>query len=370
MVVPTSGGDVGAVDQVRGAGARLRRDWRFVVEATVAATIAWFISARVLDHPQPFFAPAAALLVLGAARGQRRWRAAEVVIGVAVGVLVADIVAILLGPGTALTVCVVIALTATAAVAFGASTVLLVQAMVSAVYVAIVAPPTHSFIPTRFVDALVGGGVALVITTIVGPRDPLRPASTSANAVLAELSDIVTQLVAALRGHDVELARDALARARTADALVDRLVDAAEGARESLWFAAHSRSRVRALDRISSAATQCDYLVRNVRVLARSSVVLVRDGSPVPQSLLDALEALAAAMRLAGESYAEEALLDDARSTAVRAVSLASDAVPHDVELQQVTIVAQVRAAAIDLLRATGVTDRASIDVVDDALSG
>jgi hypothetical protein len=105
-------------------------------------------------------------------------------------------------------------------------------------------------------------------------------------------------------------------------------------------------------------------------VLARSSVVLVRDGSPVPPSLLDALAALAAALRLAGESYADEGLLDDARSTAVRSVSLAATAVPHDVVLQQVTVVGQVRAAVIDLLRATGVNDRASIDVVDEALSG
>ena len=313
---------MGAVGQVRGAGARLRRGWRFVLEATVAATVAWFIAARLLDHPQPFFAPAAALLVLGAANGQRRWRAAEVVIGVAAGVLVADIVAILLGPGTAITVCVVIALTATAAVAFGASTVLLVQAMISAVYVAIVAPPTHSFVPTRFVDALVGGGVALVVTTVVGPRDPLRPASTSANAVLAELSSIVSQLVGALREYDEDSALAALARARSADALVDQLLEAAEGARESLWFATRSDHRVRTLERIASAATQCDYLVRNVRVLARSSVVLIRDGSLVPQSLLDALEALAAALKLAGESYADEELLDDARSTAVRSPRL------------------------------------------------
>jgi uncharacterized membrane protein YgaE (UPF0421/DUF939 family) len=291
------------------------------------------------------------------------------VIGVAVGVLVADIVAILLGPGTALTVCVVIALTAVAAVALGASTVLLVQAMISAVYVAIVTPSSTGWVPTRFIDALVGGGVALVVTTLVGPRDPLRPAAASARAVLAETSAIVTQIVRALHELDEDEAIGALSRARAADGLVDALLDAAEGARESLWFATRSHRRDRRLDRISSAATQCDYLVRNMRVLARSAVVLVRDGSPVPPTLLEALEALAAAQLLAAASYDDEALLDDARSSAVRAVTIGSSAVPHDVVLQQVTVVAQVRASAIDLLRATGVADRASIDLVDDALS-
>jgi len=360
---------VDTVTAVRQAGHRLRRGWRFVLEATVAATIAWFISAKLLGHTQPFFAPAAALLVLGAARGQRRWRAVEVVLGVAGGVLVADGVAILLGPGTALTVVVVIALTATFAVAVGASTVLLVQAMISAVYVAIVTPSSTGWVSTRFIDALVGGSVALVVTTLVGPRDPLRPAAASARAVLTETSAIVTQIVRALREHDEDEAIAALSRARAADGLVDALLDDAEGARESLWFATRSHRRSRRLDRISSAATQCDYLVRNMRVLARSAVVLVRDGSPVPPTLLEALEALAAAQLLAAESYDDEALLDDARSSAVRAVTIASSAVPHDVVLQQVTVVAQVRASAIDLLRATGVADRASIDLVDDALS-
>lgn len=359
-----------AMGQAGKSVVRLRRSWRFVLEATVAASVAYFFSDMVLHHPVPFFAPASALLVLGAARGRRRWRAAEVMLGVAAGVLLADIVAILLGPGTTLTVCVVIALTATTAIALGASTALLAQAMSSAIYVAIVAPPTRGWVPTRFIDALVGGGVALVVTALLAPRDPLRPATSTANALLGELSSIVEQLVDGLRTGDIETARGALVRARTADELVDRLVDDADGARETIWFATRSNVQTRALDRIQAAATPCDYLVRNVRVLARSSVVLLRDGSDAPQNLLDALTALAAALRLAGESYADEALLGDARSTAVRAVALAAESVPDEVVLQQVTMVGQVRAATIDLLRATGVNDRRSIDVVDEALGG
>ena len=63
------------------ARSRLRGGWRSVLEATAAATIAWLIATRLLNHPQPFFAPAAALIVLGQARGQRTFRAVEVVLG-------------------------------------------------------------------------------------------------------------------------------------------------------------------------------------------------------------------------------------------------------------------------------------------------
>ena len=54
---------------LRVAAGRLRQRWWPVVEATVAATVAWILAARLVGHPQPFFAPAAALIVLGQATG-------------------------------------------------------------------------------------------------------------------------------------------------------------------------------------------------------------------------------------------------------------------------------------------------------------
>jgi uncharacterized membrane protein YgaE (UPF0421/DUF939 family) len=72
---------------------RLRQGWLVVVESTAAATVAWLVDTRFIGHPQPFFAPAAALIVLAQLRGQRTRRAVEVILGVAGGVLVADVVA-------------------------------------------------------------------------------------------------------------------------------------------------------------------------------------------------------------------------------------------------------------------------------------
>jgi uncharacterized membrane protein YgaE (UPF0421/DUF939 family) len=267
-------------------------------------------------------------------------------------------------------VCVVIALTSTVAVMLGASTILLVQAMVSAVYVAVVTPPTSGLVPNRFFDALVGGVVALVVTQLLGPRDPIGPAVRAATALFDETAAIVRRTAQALRDDDEPGALDALTRARNADALVDRLRDSADGARESLWLVYRSTDRTRQLAEIEAASLQCDYLVRNLRVLVRAAVVLIRHGSPAPDSMLQALESLAASMSLAAAGYVDDTLLEDAHAAAVDAVALASTSVPDGLVLPQVTMVGQVRASAIDLLRATGVPDRDSIDRIDAALGG
>src|SRR3954470_16194608 len=138
---------------------RLRGGALGIAETAVAATLAWVIATRVVGHPQPFFAPAAALIVLMQARGQRWRRAVEVLLGVAGGVLVADLVAQALGRHQTLTILVVVLLALLVSVALGQGPVFTVQAAVSGLYVAVVPPTSSSIIPFRFVDAFVGGAV-------------------------------------------------------------------------------------------------------------------------------------------------------------------------------------------------------------------
>lgn len=154
------------------AARRLRGDWPRIVEATVAASVAWAIATQVLHHSQAFFAPASALIVLGVTQGQRLERATEIVIGVAVGVLVADLISTALGPHTVAAVAVVTVLTLTTAILLGGGPILAVQATVSAVYVAVVARPETGLAWHRFQDALIGGGVALIVNQLPLHRAP------------------------------------------------------------------------------------------------------------------------------------------------------------------------------------------------------
>ncbi|MEV4499046.1 FUSC family protein [Micromonospora arborensis] len=269
---------------LRTAGGRLRHGWRPVLEATAAATVAWLLATRLLGHPQPFFAPAAALIVLGQARGQRIRRAVEVVLGVAAGVLVADLVVQALGPGSTWTVFTVILLTVLLAVAFGATGVTLVQAAVSALYLVVVAPPDGSLVPFRFVDALIGGAVALAASLLVDARHPLAPLVAEVRRTFDELAGLLGEIADAVDHRDETAAVTALTQARGMDARVDGLRNGVLAAGEALRLNVRRRQHIGRLRSVDESIRQIDYAVRNVRVLARAGVTLSRLHVAAPPS--------------------------------------------------------------------------------------
>jgi uncharacterized membrane protein YgaE (UPF0421/DUF939 family) len=368
---------VNRVAWVRTAGSRLRHGWRPVVEGTAAATVAWLIATRLLDHPRPFFAPAAALIVLGQARGQRTLRAVEVVLGVAGGVLLADIVAQALGPRTTLTILTIVLVTLTVAVAIGASTVVIVQMSVSALYVAVVTPGTNTVVPFRFVDALVGGGVALVASQLARPRNPMAALAGETRPIFEEVAGVMEQAATALEQHDEAAARAALARARAADAVAEQLRTAVSAAREALWVDVHRRRRLNRVLTVEQATGQLDYLVRNTRVLARAAVGLSRLPAEPPPLLVEALRSLAVAVRsveqamtsdLTGDEDAAQRHAERAEGLALDSLRTARQLLTSDAPLPVVMIVGQLRASTIDLLRAAGSDDVRSLGLVDEAL--
>ncbi|ASW57399.1 aromatic acid exporter family protein [Plantactinospora sp. KBS50] len=359
------------------AAGRLRQGWVPIAEATLAATLAWIVDTRLIGHPQPFFAPAAALIVLGQTRGQRIRRAVEVVLGVAAGVLVADLVIQALGPRGTWTIFTVILLTLGLAVAVGASTVTVVQAAVSALYLVVVTPTTTSLIPFRFVDALIGGGVAVLVSQLITARNPLAPLVAQAREVFGRLAELVEEITEALERHSEPAARAALARARTMDATVDLLQAEVTAAGEALRLPVRRRRRLHRVHAVDASIRQVDYAVRNVRVLARAAVTLTRSPAGVPAELFAALRSLAAAIRAAGEALVADLHLDDARAdrcaqeaeeAALTAVRVAGGLFAQGPPLPLIMIIGQVRATAIDLLRGVGNGDDAELlGKVDEA---
>lgn len=362
---------------LRTGAQHLRSGWPMVVEGTVAASLAWLLDTRIIGNPQPFFAPAAALIVLGAARGQRAWRAVEIVLGVAGGVLVADVVAGALGRHTTLTVFVIVAVTLLATVALGASSIVMVQAAVSALYVAVIAPPTSSLmVPSRFVDALIGGVVALAVSQVVRPRNPLRQLVERARTVVGEVAAVLDATAQALETKDPRAARDALTRARGADALVDRLAESVSATREALWTDVHRRRRLARVGQVEDVIGQVDLVVRTVRVLSRAAVPVTRLPDAPPQSLVESVRLLAGSVRafeaalvagVEGDGPRAQHCADEVRSCALAAMRTGAMVLPEQPALPVVMVVGQVRTAAIDLLRAAGVDDVESLDLVDEA---
>src|SRR3954471_12117791 len=84
-------------------------------QTALAAGLAWELATLV--QPRPYFAPIAAVIALGVTTGQHLRRAVELAFGVAVGILVADVLIGLTGRG-GLTVFAVVALGMAAALLF------------------------------------------------------------------------------------------------------------------------------------------------------------------------------------------------------------------------------------------------------------
>ena len=108
------------------------------------------------------------------------------VIGVAVGILVADVLVFLIGTGT-WQIGVVTALAMGAALLLGGGPLLVSQAATSAVLVSTIQVPEDGISLARFLDALFGGTIALAVAPVSGTGGRLAsgPATRSSEAELS-----------------------------------------------------------------------------------------------------------------------------------------------------------------------------------------
>ena len=250
---------------------RLRSSVLIIAQTGLAVAVAWFIAAELLGHEQPFFAPVSAVICLGMTYGQRSRRAFEMVIGVAIGIAVADLIVTGIGTGT-WQLGVVTVLAMGAAVLLGSGPVLATQAAISAALVVTLQPPGTGLAGARFIDVLVGGGVALVVTTLVLPTDPIGLVRRAAAPVIAELASVLEDIADALADRDAPKAEEALKRARAIDAEEVRLREALDAGRETARSAPPRRGSRGHLEAYALAAAHIDLAVRNTRVLARGAI--------------------------------------------------------------------------------------------------
>src|SRR4051794_10570459 len=86
--------------RLRMGSVHVRGGWWQILQTAVAAGVAWVMASLILQHEQPpVFASIAAVISLGLAVGRRFRRTVELLIGVAFGVMVADLVVVVFGVG-------------------------------------------------------------------------------------------------------------------------------------------------------------------------------------------------------------------------------------------------------------------------------
>jgi uncharacterized membrane protein YgaE (UPF0421/DUF939 family) len=342
---------------------RLRLSWRSILQAGVAAGIAWVIATEVFGHQQPFFAPVAAIITLGLTISQRGRRAVEVAVGVAVGIAVGDLLVLVVGVGAA-QLAIVVMLAITLAIFLGSGQMLANQAAVSAALVATLQPPTSGVTFARFLDALVGGTIAVVVSGLLLPANPLRTLRQAARPLLGELAGTLDDIAVAIIERDRKLAEAALVRARGIDELTERFAEAVSVGRETTRFAPPRRRFRGQVEDYAEIATRIDLAVRNVRVLARGTIRAVRLSENVPPEVADAVRALAAAVRAAGEAM-ESGDVETVRAPSLLAAAVATQVLEDTGNLSVSVIVGQVRSTATDLLQGTGMShDEAAEEVV------
>jgi uncharacterized membrane protein YgaE (UPF0421/DUF939 family) len=336
----------------RGARARLRtRSWP-ILQTAVAAVAAWYLARLLVGTDQPVFASVAAVISLGATYGQRPERVTELIGGVVLGIGVADMLVQLIGRGPA-QIGVMVVLAMAVAVVVGGGPVLVTEAAVSAILLVVLEPTSAGLAPSRLIEALVGGGVALAVSAIAFPLDPVLLVGRSAQAVFGGLGRTLEEVGAALADRDGARSEAALRAARELDSGVRALDEALVVGGETARFSPGRRSSRGELDRYARAARHMDFAVRNTRVLARHTLRFVRTGGSAPPELPRAIRNLSLAVwALAAELDSPSPDGTEVRLHASRASAEAIQSFESYPDLGLAEIVAQVRSTAIDLVRA------------------
>jgi uncharacterized membrane protein YgaE (UPF0421/DUF939 family) len=341
-----------STESVRHRFARLRQRSFFIVQCATAAAVAWWVATALLHHENAFFAPVTVMLSLGMSYGQRLRRVIEVTIGVSIGVLVGDTFVHFFGSGV-WQIAVVAMMAMTIAVLLGAGILLVTQAGVQSVIITTLVAQ-QEFALSRWLDAVVGGGVALLAATIT-PASPIRRPRAQAAVVLAELYAILACTAQALRQHDTDLAARALARARDSEHALDELRNLSAEGIAVVRLSPFRRRHLPAVQAIADLLEPLDRAIRNIRVLVRRASVAVRTGEDVPAAYIDLISSLAGVTAQISAQLAERRLATGSQA-ALTKLARSSSPVEPQASLSAEVIRAQVRSTVIDLLMLTGLT--------------
>jgi uncharacterized membrane protein YgaE (UPF0421/DUF939 family) len=347
-------GRLSARIDVARTGQRARRrvldSFGAVLQAAVAASLAWLVAHRVLGHQEPFFAPIAAAISLSTSHIQRSRRIAQMVAGVLLGIGVAEVLTPLLGISTAaLGVIVLVTMIVTIAVGFGFfgdGMMFPNQAAASAVLV--VAVHKHGTGAERAVDVLVGGAVALVLGVGLFPAQPLSILADAESDVLRTLAGKLGEVIEILRaggnaadewtlaaGHAIHRQLAALARARATARVNVRVAPRRFALRPAVDAEVHRTARV-------------DLLANAVLSLIRAATLRSDGRQAPPAELLETIASLAEGLSdlAAAERPWPPALLTEVQRRADDAIAQVS---AREVDPDQV-VASILRAAARDLI--------------------
>lgn len=326
--------------------------------------MAHLIATAVVGREEGFFAPIAAVLCLSVATGRRLLRAAQVVVGVALGVTIGDLLVRVLGTGPA-QIALVVLLAAGAAVAVGGGPLLVNQAAIAALLLIVLEPPSGPIPWARPVDALIGGATALAVAA-VGARDPRRSLARAAKPLFEDLAAVLRGAADMLRSGDRTGIEDALVAARDLDRRLENFTGALAAATEAVRLSGR-RTTPEWLTRYHAAARRVDLTVLDGRTVIRATANAIRHGHTVPEPLVDAVLDLARAVEALPGQLDGRTTPDPVRSLACQAATTASGVVIRPHSLTSSVLVGAIRSTALDVLYASGMDHVSGLQALEDA---
>ena len=250
------------------------------LQIVVAATGAYAFAHFVLGHAAPLVAVTVTISTLGFARDARPRRVLESVIGILVGITLAEVLLIIVGTGI-WQVAVVLFATLLVARFFSASNAFAIAAGVQSMLVMLVPAPDGGVF-VRSIDGVVGGVLALIVTALI-PRDPRRIALADTRILRSILTEALDTVVSALRTADEPAASLALERLRRTQAVIDASGSSLDTALAVSRISPFLRRHLPALRQQAALNTGYDLAARHLRLITRRIDFLVRDGVPRPE---------------------------------------------------------------------------------------
>lgn len=270
----------------------VRSRWLLIVQASLAAGLAYWFAKDVLGHSNPFFAPMAAFISLNVmTRGPRLKHSMEIVVGVTLGVGVGDLIIGVLGSGVwQLTVGVFVAMMI--GVSLGRGPLVVNQAASSAVLIATIMPPGSGPEYERMVDALVGGGIGILVMALI-PRNPVNEARRSIARVVQMESEVLYDIAQGLRDNDISRMNAALQAGRASQGDITAMNQTVADGRELVKFSPMRMRKGGQLRTFNRIVAPVDNSMRNTRVLARRAIIAAEDHITVSPELIYLVESTA-----------------------------------------------------------------------------
>ncbi len=334
---------------LRPALRRVRGSLPAIVQIVVAATVAYAFAHSVLDHPNPILAVTVVISSLGLAGDARPIRVLESVLGMLLGIFVAEVLLLIAGSGwwqvaLSVTLTLVVARFVSPQPAFA-----IAAGIQSAIVV--ILPMAAPF--TRLLDAATGAVVALLATALL-PRRLRREEARLARELFRALDSVVGTVVQALRRGDRFRAERGLEKARALSPLVDAWRTGLDSAVAVARISPFLRAGLGELDRHERVRHAMDLAVRDLRVVARRVVYRSDDGVARPV-VADLLAEIGRAAALVGDALEDISLEIPAREALLAVASgLDPSRILPGAPLGEQELAYALRPIVVDLLTATG----------------